>query len=146
MQLITFRSRPSQHSLAYRVRGGSRGGAWGAHAPPFGTEQALNVEVYRALSARSYSDTAHISTASCPANIKHSNLRSVGQFCGSVSHTMADSEGKGAPRNDHTMNHQSYSPVVKHFAWLWRSPTVSEALSYGLNLKIFLGEHAPRLS
>ena len=29
---------------------------------------------------------------------------------------MADSEGKGAPRNDHTMNHQSYSPVVKHFA------------------------------
>ena len=33
----------------------------GAHAPPFGTEQALNEEVYRALSARSYSDTAHIS-------------------------------------------------------------------------------------
>ena len=27
------------------------GGAWGAHAPPFGTEQALNAEVYRALSA-----------------------------------------------------------------------------------------------
>ena len=41
------------------------------------------------------------------------------------------------------MNHQSFSPVVKHFAWLWRSPTASEALSYGLNLKIFLGEHAP---
>ena len=26
-------------------RGGSRGGAWGAHAPPFGAEQALNAEV-----------------------------------------------------------------------------------------------------
>ena len=44
-----------------RGRGGSRGGAWGAHAPPFGTEQALNAEVYHALNARSYSDTAHIS-------------------------------------------------------------------------------------
>ena len=32
------------------------------------------------------------------------------------------------------MNHQSYSPVVKHFAWLWCSPTASEALSYRLNL------------
>ena len=40
---------------------GGGGGAWGAHAPPFGTEQALNAEVYRALSACSYSDTAHIS-------------------------------------------------------------------------------------
>ena len=29
--------------------------------PFFGTEQALNAEVYRALSACSYSDTAHIS-------------------------------------------------------------------------------------
>ena len=37
-------------------------GHGGAHAPPpFGTEQALNAEVYRALSACSYSDTAHIS-------------------------------------------------------------------------------------
>ena len=30
-------------------------------------------------------------------------------------------------------DHQSYSPVVKQFAWLWWSPTASEALSYGLN-------------
>ena len=44
------------------------------------------------------------------------------------------------------MNHQSYSSVVKHFVWLWWSPTASEALSYGLNLKIFLGGHAPRPS
>ena len=46
--------------------------------PPFRTEQALNAEVYRALRACSYSDTAHISiwiTVSCPANIKHSNLQ-----------------------------------------------------------------------
>ena len=27
--------------------GGGGGGAWGAHALPFGTEQALNAEVYR---------------------------------------------------------------------------------------------------
>ena len=44
------------------LRGGSRGGGgMGAHAPPFGTEQVLNAEVCCALSARSYSDTAHIS-------------------------------------------------------------------------------------
>ena len=62
----------------YRGESRSGGGAWGAHAPPFGTEQVQNAEVYRALSARSYSDAAHISlsiTASCPANIKHSNLQ-----------------------------------------------------------------------
>ena len=28
--------------------------------------------------------------------------------------------------------------------WLWWSPMASEAFSYGLNSKIFLGEHAPR--
>ena len=34
------------------------GGAWGAHAPPFGTEPARirNAEVYHALSARSCFD------------------------------------------------------------------------------------------
>ena len=37
------------------------GGHGGPMPPPFGTEQALNAEVYRALSACSYSDTAHIS-------------------------------------------------------------------------------------
>ena len=37
------------------ARDGSSGGI-----PPFGTEQALNTEVYRMLSARSYSDAAHI--------------------------------------------------------------------------------------
>ena len=42
------------------TRGGSRGRAGGAHAPPFGTELALNAGVYRTLSAHSYSDTAHI--------------------------------------------------------------------------------------
>ena len=44
----------------------------------FGTEQAKNAKVYRALSAHSYSDAAHISlsiTGSCPASIKHSNLQ-----------------------------------------------------------------------
>ena len=37
------------------------GGHGGPMPPPFGTEQALNAEVYRALSACSYYDTAHIS-------------------------------------------------------------------------------------
>ena len=71
----------------------------GAHAPPFGTEQARNAEVYSALSARSYSDAAHISlwiTASCPTNIEHSNLQLPrDSFCGSASNTKPDSEGKG---------------------------------------------------
>ena len=43
--------------------GGVHGGPMPPH-PPFGTEQVLNAEVYRALCARSYSDTvdtAHIS-------------------------------------------------------------------------------------
>ena len=39
------------------------------------------------------------------------------------------------------MNRLSYPPVAIYFAWMWRSPTASEALTYGLN---FLGEHAPR--
>ena len=33
----------------------------GGHGGQGGTEQVLNVEVYRALSTHSYSDTAHIS-------------------------------------------------------------------------------------
>ena len=37
------------------------GGGMGGPCPPFGLEQALNAEVYRALSACSYSYTAHIS-------------------------------------------------------------------------------------
>ena len=44
----------------------------------------------------------------------------------------------------HTMNHQSYSPVVKHFAWLWWSPTASEALSYRLNLYRSMPPDFPR--
>ena len=42
------------------------------------------------------------------------------------------------------MNHQSYSPVVKHFAWLWWSPTASEALSYRLNLYRSMPSDLPR--
>ena len=42
------------------------------------------------------------------------------------------------------MNRISYSPVAIHFAWLWWSPTASKGLSYGLNLRMFLGEHDPR--
>ena len=46
------------------------GGHEGPMPPPSGLSRALNAEVYRTLSAHSYSDTA-----SCPANIKHSNLQ-----------------------------------------------------------------------
>ena len=53
---------------------------------------------------------------------KHKTLQSAAlsdsSACGSVSRAKADSEGKGAPRNDRTVNHQSYSPVVKQFAGL----------------------------
>ena len=68
----------------------------GPGPPPFGTEQAQNAEVYRALSARGYSDTAHFSLSimSC----KHKALKSAaakGQLCGSASYTKADPERKG---------------------------------------------------
>ena len=66
------------------------------------------------------------------------------QFCGSASYTKADSEKEGAPRNDHTMNRLRYCPAAINFACSLWSPTASEALSYGLNFKIFLGEHTPR--
>ena len=53
---------PHHYSKAMKLdRGGSRGGAWGAHAPPFGTEPARNAGVCYALSARSYFDAVHIS-------------------------------------------------------------------------------------
>ena len=38
---------------------------------------------------------------------------------------------EGVLRCEHTTNCQSYSPVAVNFAWLWWSPMVSEALSYG---------------
>ena len=82
----------------YTVRGGSGGGGHGGPIPPpFGTEQAQNAEVYRALSARSYSDAAHISlsiTASCPANIKHSNCSYKETVLWQCLSTKADSERK----------------------------------------------------
>ena len=55
-------------------QGRIQGGAWGAHAPCFGTKQALSTEVYHVLSVCSYSNTVHISIR-IAANIKHSNLQ-----------------------------------------------------------------------
>ena len=46
---------------------------------------------------------------------------------------------EGAPRNDNTMNRLSLHSSSHKY-----SLTASEALSHGLNFKIFLGEHAPR--
>ena len=43
------------------ITGAGQGGEGAMPPPPFGTEQALNAEVYRMLSARSYSDAVHIS-------------------------------------------------------------------------------------
>ena len=80
-------------------QGRIQGGHGGPMPPPFGTEQALNTEVYHALSGRSYSDTAHISIMNhCSMSCKHKALKSAAprrQFCGSASYTKADSEGKG---------------------------------------------------
>ena len=42
------------------------------------------------------------------------------------------------------MNHQSYSPVVKHSAWLWWSHRASEALSHRLNLYRSMPPDLPR--
>ena len=85
----------SVHSLHHT---GSQGriqvGGHGAHASPFGTEQTRNAEVYRTLSARRYSDPAYISkwiTASCPKNIKRSDLQLL-----TASNTKANSK-EGAP-------------------------------------------------
>ena len=76
---------------------------------------------------------------------KHKTLKSAAPKSQRWHYTVVDSEGKSrAPRCEHTTNHQTYSPVAINFAWSWWSPMASEALSYGLNSKIFLGEHAPR--
>ena len=76
---------------------------------------------------------------------KHIALKSAAtkrQFCASsASYTKAYAEGEGLQE---TTIRLSYNPVAINFAWLWWSPTASEALSYGLILKIFLGDHAPR--
>ena len=83
--------------------------------------------------------------ASCPANIKHSNLQLPikRQFCGSAKNTKVDSKGMGLQETTNKMNHLSDTPVAINFVWLWWSLTASEALSYGLIFQIFLGEHAP---
>ena len=97
--------------------GADPGGAWEAHAPPpFGTEQAQNTEVYRVLRARSYSNAVHISlsiTASCPANIKHSNLQLPRDSSVAVPRIQGWFRKEGAPRNDHTM---SYCPAAITFS------------------------------
>ena len=80
----------------------------------------------------------------CFMSYKHKALKSVApkrQFCGSASYTKADSEGKGLQEMTNCL---SYNPVAINFAWLWWSPMASEALSYGLNLKIFPGGACPQ--
>ena len=79
-----------------------------------------------------------------PANIKHSNLQLPRDSSVVVPHIQTYKGWfwrEGALRNDHTMNHLSYSPISINFVWLWWSPMASEALSYGEN---FPGEHTPR--
>ena len=72
-------------------------------------------------------------------NIKHSNLQLPSDSSMAVAHIQRLIP---APRNNHTVNCLSYSPVAINFVWLWWSPTASEAILYGLNLKNFPGEHA----
>ena len=63
---------------------------------------------------------------------KHKTLESVAPWDSSVAVSHMQKlipKGKGLRETTiRSMNHQSYSPVVKHFAWLWWSPTASEAL------------------
>ena len=50
------------------------------------------------------------------------------------------SEGRGSEKRPY----DELPELQSNFACLWWSPMASEALSYGLKLKIFLGEHTPR--
>ena len=63
---------------------------------------------------------------------KHKTLESVAPWDTSVAVSHIQKlipKGKGLRETTiRSMNHQSYSPVVKHFTWLWWSPTASEAL------------------
>ena len=59
--------------------------------------------------------------ASCPANIKHSNLQLPikRQFCGSAKNTKVDSKGMGLQETTNKMNRLSDTPVAINFVWLW---------------------------
>ena len=73
----------------------------------------------------------HISTwitASCPENIKHSNLQLPIDSSVAVPQIQRLIPKRKDLRNDHTMNRLSYTPVTINFAWLWWSPMASEAL------------------
>ena len=81
----------------------------------------------------------------CFMSSKHKTLESATPLDSSVAVSHIQRlipKGKWFPPD--TMNHQSYSPVVKHFAWLWWSPTASEALSYRLNLYRSMPPDLPR--
>ena len=112
--------------------------------PPFGTEQALKVELTARLAH--VATLTHLHINDCFMSCKHKALKYAATERQRWHYTVVDSEGKGLRDATHTTNCQSYSPVAINFAWLWWSPMASEALSYGLNSKIFLGEHqaAPR--
>ena len=77
----------------------------------------------------------------CFMSCKHKTLESAAPLeCSvAVSHIQ-----RLIPKGKWSMNHQSYSPVVKHFAWLWWSPTASEALSYHLNVYRSKSPDVPR--
>ena len=77
----------------------------------------------------------------CFMSCKHKTLESAAPLeCSvAVSHIQ-----RLIPKGKWSMNHQSYSTVVKHFAWLWWSPTASEALSYRLNLYMSKSPDLPR--
>ena len=81
----------------------------------------------------------------CFMSCKHKTLESAAPLDSSVavSHIQRLIP-KGKWFSPYRMNHQSYSPVVKHFAWLWWSPTASEALSYRLNLCRSMPPDLPR--
>ena len=80
-------------------------GAWGAHALPFGTEQALNSEVNRALSARLLMNHGFLSC-------KHKTLESVAPWDSSVAvSTLFDESIFGPLSNLKTKKqHVSYRP------------------------------------
>ena len=123
------------------------GGAWGGPCPcPYPllwTEQAQNVEVNRTLSAQLLRHSTHLCMNHCLC-LEHSNLQLPKDSSIAVPQIHRLIPKGEAPRNAHTINCLSYTLVDINVAWLWWSSTASEALSYGLNFKIFLGEHVPQ--
>ena len=130
----------------------SRGGSRGAHTGPPPSSglswRDTRIEVCHALSARSYFDAAHISiwvAASCPAYTERSNLQLPSWRDSSVAAPQTQSWFRREGLRETTIRIDESPEFTLQYSHKY-SLMASEALSHGLNIKIFMGEHAPRPS